>query len=86
LRSGHSSAEATYLPYQAAKVCYQNQRDFNYLEIRHLWEDATVDATGIHIAGMHYKVLIIDSLSFMPPRAMPLLEQLGKQRAIDFLE
>ncbi len=77
-------AEATYLPYQAAKVCYQNQRDFNYLEIRHLWEDAIVDATGIHIAGMHYKVLIIDSLSFMPPRAMPLLEQLASSGRLIF--
>ena len=42
-----------HLPWQAAKICFQNQRDFNYLEARHLWEDAQVDQNGIRIAGMH---------------------------------
>jgi len=32
--------EASYLPDKSAKTCYQHQLDFNYLEIRHLWEDA----------------------------------------------
>ncbi len=49
-----------YLPWEAAKVCFQNQRDFNYLEGRHLWEDARVETDGIHIAGMHYKALIAE--------------------------
>jgi hypothetical protein len=77
-------AEATYLSDKAAKVCYQNQRDFNYLEIRHLWEDAKVDSKGIHIAGMHYKALIIDSLSHMPPEAKPLLQKLAKNGRLIF--
>ena len=38
--------EATWLPDKAAKICFQHQRDFNYLEIRHLWEDAKIDAKG----------------------------------------
>jgi len=49
-----------YLPWRAAKVCFQQQRDFNYLEARHLWEDAKVDEEGIHLAGMHYRALILE--------------------------
>ena len=45
-------------PWAAAKVCFENQIDFNYLEERHLWEDATVDADGVHLAGMHYGVVL----------------------------
>jgi len=68
-----------YLPWEAAKVCFQNQRDFNYLEARHLWEDARVEADGIHIAGMHYKALIVE---VDPPakakEAMGVLERAGR--------
>jgi hypothetical protein len=49
-----------YLPWQAAKVCFQNQLDFNYHEARHLWEDAQVRPDGIYIKGMHYKALIAE--------------------------
>ncbi|MBN2312467.1 MAG: hypothetical protein JXM79_00970 [Sedimentisphaerales bacterium] len=67
------------LPWEAAKVCFQNQRDFNYLEARHLWEDARVDSDGIHIAGMHYKALILE---FDPPskarEALQTLEKAGR--------
>ena len=48
------------LPWRAAKVCFQHQRDFNYLEARHLWEDARVDRDGIHLAGMHYRALVLE--------------------------
>lgn len=71
-------AEATYLPDKTAKICYQNQRDFNYLELRHLWEDARVDAEGVHIAGMLYRVVILDSLTYLPPEANPMLTQLAE--------
>jgi hypothetical protein len=72
--------EATFLPDKPAKVCYQNQHDFNYLEIRHLWEEATISPKGVHIAGMTYKAVIIDSLSYVPPRAIPLLKKLAKNK------
>jgi len=49
-----------YLPWKPAKICFQNQYDFNYLEARHLWEDAVIDSEGIHIADMHYKTLIVE--------------------------
>jgi hypothetical protein len=49
-----------YLPWQSARVCFQNQVDFNYLEARHLIEDAVIEKGGIHIAGMTYQVLIAE--------------------------
>jgi hypothetical protein len=69
-------ADAAFLPDKAAKICFQHQRDFNYLELRHLWEDATVDDEGVHLAGMHYRAVILDQLAFLPPKAMPALEKL----------
>ena len=47
-----------WLPWQAAKILFQRQRDFNYVEERHLWEDAGVDESGIHLAGMNYQAVI----------------------------
>lgn len=54
-----------HLPWRAAKVCFQHQRDFNYLEARHLWEDARVSAGGIRLRGMNYRALILEE----PPPA-----------------
>ena len=70
--------ESTWLPWKSAKICYQNQYDFNYLEIRYLWEDAKIDKTGIHISGMNYNALIIDSLSFIPVESIPLLTDIAE--------
>ena len=69
--------EASFLPDKSAKTCYQHQRDFNYLELRHLLEDAKVDSEGVHIAGMNYGAIIIDTLSNLPQKAIPLLEKLA---------
>ncbi len=49
-----------HIPWKAAKVCFENQYDFNYLEDRHLLEDAVVSEDGIRIAGMHYQLLIVE--------------------------
>jgi hypothetical protein len=68
-----------YLPWRAAKVCFQNQRDFNYVEARHLWEDAEVSAEGIRIGNMHYRALIVED---EPPKqarsAVKTLEKAGR--------
>ena len=68
-----------YLPWRAAKVCFQNQRDFNYLEARHLWEDAQVGPDGIRMGSMHYKALILE---VEPPAkadaALKILERAGR--------
>ncbi len=68
-----------YLPWRAAKVCFQHQRDFNYLEARHLWEDARIDSEGIHLAGMHYRALIVeDDPPSQANNAMDVMAQAGR--------
>jgi hypothetical protein len=69
---------STWLPDRAAKALFQNQLDFNYIETRHLWEDVKADKDGIHIAGMNYRVLIIDSLLFLDGKAIPVLKEMEK--------
>lgn len=64
------------LPWRSAKICFQHQRDFNYLEARHLWEDAEVAADGIHIAGMHYRALVVEL--GIPDRATKAIDTLEK--------
>lgn len=66
-----------YLPWKSAKVCFQNQYDFNYLEARHMEEDAEVDSNGIHIAGMHYKILIIEDN--MISKSAPAIKKLWER-------
>ncbi len=70
--------ESIDLPWNAAKLCFQHQRDFNYLELRHLWEDAAVTPEGIFITGMHYPVAIIDGLTAIPKEAKPALQTLAE--------
>ena len=69
--------ESNFLPDKAAKICFRNQRDFNYLEIRHLWEDAKVDNNGVKISAMQYSAVILDTLSYIPEKAKPLLQLLA---------
>ena len=71
-------AEATYLPDRTAKICFRQQLDFNYLEVRHLWEDAKADKEGLHLAGMLYRAIILDTLTYIPPEAGPVLTRLAE--------
>ncbi len=69
-------AQSSSLPWRAAKVCFQHQRDFNYLEARHLWENAQADGEGIHLAGMHYRALVLEEDP--PQKAQSAIETLAK--------
>ena len=71
-------SESNQLPWRAAKVCQEHQRDFNYLEARDLWETATVDDAGIHLANMCYRALVVDDVRPRLPAAVPVLEQLRR--------
>ena len=53
-----------WLPDESAKICFQSQRDFNYLELHNLSE-CQIDSEGIHIVGMNYKAVILEK-SLMP--------------------
>ena len=68
--------QVDWLPWQAAKILFQQQRDFNYVEERHLWEDAVVDESGIHLAGMHYRAVL--AAHEPDARALPALETLAE--------
>jgi hypothetical protein len=72
--------EATWLPDASARILYQNQKDFNYLEIRHLWEDVKVSRKGVQIAGMTYRAVILDTLSHIPDAAIPVLKKIARKK------
>jgi len=48
--------QSDHLPWRAAKVCFESQRDFHYLSLGDLQSKAVVDDKGIHISGMNYSV------------------------------
>jgi hypothetical protein len=66
------------LPWDAAKILYQNQRDFNYLEIRHLWEDAVLTEDGVQLSGMVYQAFVVDGFDRIPPRALSKLQVIAQ--------
>jgi hypothetical protein len=74
--------DATYLPDKAAKSCLNNQIDFNYLENRLLNSKAEINSDGIHISGMIYNALILDSLITLQEELVPLLEKLAKTKRL----
>jgi hypothetical protein len=78
-------AEPARLPDQSAKVCFQHQRDFNYLEMRHLGEDAQVQPDGVHLAGMHYRAVILDGALHVPATALPALQKLASNQRLIIL-
>jgi len=47
------------LPWRAAKACFENQIDFNYIEEGSLL-DAEVTTEGIRLASMEYQALIVE--------------------------
>jgi hypothetical protein len=68
--------QSNALPWRSAKTCFEHQRDFNYLEERYLWQDATVDEDGIHLRGMCYRALIVEGTP--DTRARPALGSLER--------
>ena len=49
-----------FLPWEAAKVCFQHQHDFNYLTIEDLLKRVEQAEDGLRIAGMTYRLLIVE--------------------------
>jgi hypothetical protein len=74
--------EPTWLPDKSAKICYQNQFDFNYLEPGNLTEDAKITSKGVQIAGLTYNVVIIDSISYLSKKAISSLKKLARNKHI----
>ncbi|HSH20826.1 MAG TPA: hypothetical protein VLA03_10250 [Draconibacterium sp.] len=74
--------DANWLPDKSAKVLFQNQYDFNYLELNHLVSDANIDEQGVHIAVMNYKAVILDGLSHLPKEVIPALQKLEANKQL----
>ncbi len=72
-----------HLPWRAAKALFQHQIDFNYLEARHLIEDAEITPQGIRLADMFYELLIVE---MEPPEdaAVPLSRLVEYGRLLRF--
>lgn len=69
--------DANWLPDQSAKVFFQNQKDFNYLELSHLANDAKIGKNGVSIAEMNYKAVVLDGLKTIPDEIIPVLHKLA---------
>ncbi|HLP74018.1 MAG TPA: glycosyl hydrolase [Bacteroidales bacterium] len=69
---------ATWLPWRTPEVLFRKQRDFNYLETRHLAEDAKTDREGVRIKDMNYKAVVIDSLEAIGEELKPSLKILAE--------
>ncbi|MCY2995668.1 MAG: glycosyl hydrolase [Planctomycetota bacterium] len=78
-------AEPARLPDQSAKACFQHQRDFNYLELRHLGEEARVEPDGVHLAGLHYRAVILDGALHVPANSLPAVQQLASHQRLIIL-
>jgi len=68
--------ENHHLPWRAAKACFENQIDFNYLDADDLRHRAQVTSEGVFIADQHYQALIVDGVS--PEEALPFISRLDQ--------
>lgn len=73
------------LPFAAAKACFQRQRDFNYLEDRHLRGDVRVFPDRLEIGAMAYRALVIDDDEGLDDAARASLAQfIEKNRVVRY--
>jgi hypothetical protein len=77
--------EADRLPWRAAKICFQNQRDFNYLETRDLTA-AKISDKGIFLSGMNYQAVVLEgdyALSAAEEKVLAQLKRAGRVLVYD---
>lgn len=64
----------TRLPWRAARILFEHQRDFNYLDTGTLAEKAKVSDEGISVEAMRYEVLVIDGAETLFPDTLGRLQ------------
>jgi hypothetical protein len=69
-------ATATRLPWRAARVLFEHQWDFNYLDGDTLLSKAQVTCDGIALGDVVYKTLIIDGAATVEPGVLEALQPL----------
>ncbi|MCP4642876.1 MAG: hypothetical protein GY851_20680 [bacterium] len=65
---------ATRLPWKAARVLFESQRDFNYLDVDTLVAKGQVSEDGIRVGDMHYAALIVDGAGYLDETSKALLQ------------
>lgn len=50
--------KCNWLPWQSAKICFENQIDFNYLDESHFESDVQISRDGLRIGDMVYQAII----------------------------
>lgn len=70
--------DANWLPYEAPKILFENQIDFNYLELSHLEDDVEISKEGVKIGDMIYKVVVLDGLHNIPKNVLSKIEQINE--------
>jgi len=78
-------ADVNHLPWNAARVLFENQVDFFYLDMDTLLNSATVSNDCIQIASMKYSLLIVDDFEKLPLEITQKLEPFIKaERVISY--
>ncbi|MBI5093185.1 MAG: hypothetical protein HZB26_12190 [Candidatus Hydrogenedentes bacterium] len=62
------------LPWRAARVLFESQRDFNYLDTDALKNSCRVSSEAIRIQDMEYKALVIDGAEYITPDVLRALK------------
>lgn len=77
----------TQLPWRAARVLFEHQYDFNYLDTDALLSQGSVSAEAVEIRGMRYTFLVIDGAQSITPEALQAIKPLiAAGRVIAFLD
>ncbi|HOZ48057.1 MAG TPA: glycosyl hydrolase [Candidatus Hydrogenedentes bacterium] len=64
----------TDLPWRAARVLFETQRDFNYLDTDTLAKACTISAEGVAVHDMRYRAVIVDGAQYATGEALALLK------------
>lgn len=70
-----------HLPEKVARVLYENQIDFHYLEDRHLWEEAVITKDAIELGPMRYDMLVAEK-EFMHNEVFDAVSKLKENRRV----
>jgi len=65
------------LPWRAARVMFETQHDFNYLDTDTLRSQCTVSESGVVIRDMNYQALIVDGMEYVDSDVLAALKPLN---------
>lgn len=78
---------ATSLPWRAARVLFEHQRDFNYIDTATLLNRTKISEEGLVIGNMKYALLIVDGADTVEPGVLEVLAPLmASGRVIAYMD